>query len=380
MIGKKTKIAAIFLAFMMIFAQMSAFGVVTENYAVEIKGSGVSVELKLTIDDLKAMPSEAQIDEEYIYNSKAGEKSVNVKGISLAYVLKEKAGVTAKNAEVIFTASDNYPIDPQMLEDILNEELKYVLAYEIDGELIDNDGVSDNEEITIYRKVKEQGEFGTVFKMVVSIVVGDELEVSEEVVEDEVPEEVATEDIIFDDITEGYKFAEEAINGLVQRGIINGMGNNKYAPEGSLTRGQIAKIMVEALGYEQTEYKGGFSDVKSSDWFAPYVQTAVDMGIFKGYEDGTFRPENTINRQELAVVAGRGAVESGKVSQEKMAKFVMEKSNYLDKEDVPEWAENQVAWLEAEGVFVNVAAENFEPVKIANRAEAASIIYNTLFR
>ena len=62
----------------------------TEDFAVEILGEGVETELKLTLADLKAMPEEAQINEEYIYNSKAGEKSVVVKGVSLAYVLKEK--------------------------------------------------------------------------------------------------------------------------------------------------------------------------------------------------------------------------------------------------------------------------------------------------
>lgn len=82
----------------------------------------------------------------------------------------------------------------------------------------------------------------------------------------------------------------------------------------------------------------------------------------------------------MASVAGRAAVLAEKVAQEKMDKFVMEKSNYLDKELVQEWAANEVAWLEAQGVFAEIATENFEPTKIVNRAEAALIVYNTLFK
>lgn len=375
MFAKRTKGFALLLVLVLILSQFSAFATVEETYAVRITGVGVATELHLTLEDMKAMPAEAQIDEAYIYNSKAGEKSVQIKGVSLAYVLTELAGVTADNAEVSFTASDAYPIDPQMLQDVLDPELKYVLAYEIDGESIDNDGIADNEEIVVYRKVKEAGEFGTVYKMVVTISVG---EATETPVEPE-PEEEG-EAIEFTDITEEFTYAEMAIQELAKKGIINGMGNGLYAPAGSLTRAQISKIMVESLGYEQVEYTGGFSDVDASDWFAGYVQAAVDAGIFVGYPDGTFKPDQVISRQEMAVVAARGAIDMGLVTPERVAKFVMEKSAYVDKDAVPEWAANEVAWLEAQGVFAEIAVETFEPVKVVNRAEAAVTVYNTLFK
>ncbi|MDP3387035.1 MAG: S-layer homology domain-containing protein [Eubacteriales bacterium] len=375
MLAKRTKGFALLLVLVLVLSQLSAFATVEEAYAVKITGVGVATELHLTIADMKAMPAEAQIDEAYIYNSKAGEKSVHVKGVSLAYVLTELAGVTADNAEVSFTASDAYPIDPQMLQDVLDPELKYVLAYEIDGELIDNDGIAENEEIVVYRKLKEAGEFGTVYKMVVTISVGEATEIP---VEPE-PEEEG-EAIEFTDITEEFTYAEMAIQELAKKGIINGMGNGLYAPAGSLTRAQISKIMVESLGYQQVEYKGGFSDVDTSDWFAGYVQAAVDAGIFVGYPDGTFKPDQVISRQEMAVVAARGAIDMELVTPERVAKFVMEKSAYLDKDAVPEWAANEVAWLEAQGVFAEIAVESFEPVKVINRAEAAVIVFNTLFK
>jgi len=347
---------------------------------VTITGEGVETELGLSLDELMAMPEEAQIDEEYIYNSKGGQKSVMVKGISLAYLLQE-AGVLEGEAEVTFTASDDWPIDPQPLTDLMDEELKYVLAYQVDGATIDEDENPDNDEIIVYRKVKEEGEFGTVYKMIVDINVSGPIE--EEAVEEDENTEEESEEIVavnFTDITEEFTYAEEAINALAEKGIVDGVGDNKYAPEDFFTRAQFAKIMVLSLGYEPVEYQGGFSDVSAEDWEANYVQAAVDAGIFDGYPDGTFRSDNVISRQEIAAVAGRGAVTAELVSQGKLDKFVMEKSAYLDKDSVPEWAANEVAWLEAQGIFEDFAVENFEPTVDVDRAQAAVVVYKTLLQ
>jgi len=360
---------------MVLVSQLCLFADGTSAYAVEIMGTGTKTALQLTLADLKAMPAEAQINEVYTYNSKTGEKSSAIKGVSLSYILKEKAGVTAAEAEVLMTASDAYPIAPQKLSDLMDPAFKYVLAYEIDGKAIDNDGVATNEEITIYRKVKTAGEFGTVFKMVVKISVGDAVAVTQPTTPT-VPVTPAS----FTDVTDTFKFAETAIGVLVQKGVVEGVGNGQFAPQNSLTRAQISKIMVKALGYELKPYTGAFADVKATDWYATYVQTAVDNGLFTGYTDGTFKPEQTINRQEIAAVAVRAAIKAGKVNDAKVDKFVMEKSNYSDKANVPQWAANEIAWLEAQGVFADIAKTSFEPVKTVNRGEAATIVYNTLFK
>jgi len=374
---KRTKVLTIALAIILILSQVVVFGEDSEP-VVTITGEGVETELSLTLDELKAMPAEAQIEEEYIYNSKGGQKSVMVKGVSLAYVLEE-AGLLVEEADVTFTASDNWPIDPQPLTDVMDEELQYVLAYEVDGEPIDEDENPDNDEITVYRKVKEEGEFNTVFKMIVDInVSGLVEEVAEE--EENIEEEEEVVPVEFTDITEEFAYAEEAINALAGKGIVDGVGDDKYAPEGFFTRAQFAKIMVLSLGYEPAEYQGGFSDVSAEDWEADYVQAAVDAGIFEGYPDGTFGPDNVITRQEIAAVAARGAVTAEVVSQAKLDKFVMEKSAYLDKDSVPDWAANEVAWLEAEGIFEDFAVENFEPTLEVDRAQAAVVVYKTLLQ
>ena len=381
---KKFKVIAMVLAIVMILSQSLVFA---EDYAIEIGGTLVATELKLTLEDLKSMPEEAQIAQEYVYNSKGGEKTVQVKGVSLAYLLKEMAGVTAEEGNVEFFAADEWPIDPQPLQDVLNDELKFVLAYEVDGEAINNDeGII--EEITVYRNLKYEGEFDTVYKLINKITVGEAEAVEEEEapeeepiepIEEETEETEETEEVTFTDITEEYKFAEAAIYDLAKRGIIDGMGGGLYAPGNEFTREQFCKIIVVALEYELKEYEGAFSDIDDDRWSAPYVQAVVDSGLFVGYPDGTFLPEKVITRQEMALVAARAAVAKGLVEQAKVDKFVMEKSDYIDKEDVADWAGNAVAWLEAQDVFAGIAVEKFEPARNVNRAEAALVVFNTLF-
>ena len=380
---KKFKVIAMVLAIVMILSQSLVFA---EDYAIEIGGTLVATELKLTLEDLKSMPEEAQIAQEYVYNSKGGEKTVQVKGVSLAYLLKEMAGVTAEEGNVEFFAADEWPIDPQPLQDVLNDELKFVLAYEVDGEAINNDeGII--EEITVYRNLKYEDEFDTVYKLINKITVGEAEAVEEETpeeetiepIEEETEETEETEEVTFTDITEEYKFAEAAIYDLAKRGIIDGMGGGLYAPGNEFTREQFCKIIVVALEYELKEYEGAFSDIDDDRWSAPYVQAAVDSGLFVGYPDGTFLPEKVITRQEMALVAARAAVAKGLVEQAKVDKFVMEKSDYIDKEDVADWAGNAVAWLEAQDVFAGIAVEKFEPARNVNRAEAALVVFNTLF-
>lgn len=370
---KKNRLRVITLVLVIAMA-LGQLAFAQDMNVVTISGDGIESPLSLTMEALLAVPAEGQIEDEYIYNSRTGQKSASVKGVSLKYVLVEILGLELEAGEVHFTAADGYPIDPQPLTDVLNDELMYVMAYEIDGESIDNDKDPATDEIVVYRKVKTEGEFGTVFKLVVEI----EVKATEAVEEEPAEEKPVVVPVDFTDITDEFAYASEAIVAMAQKGIINGVGGGLYAPGREFTRAEFAKIMVLSLGYDLGEYDGGFSDVAESQWFAPYIKAAVDNGLFKGYTDGTFKPNQTINRQEMATVAGRGAIAAGLVEEARVLKFVMSKSNYTDKDEVADWAGNYVAWLEAQGVFADVSGEVFQPTKVVNRAEAAVIVYMAL--
>lgn len=370
---KKNRLRVITLVLVIAMA-LGQLAFAQDMNVITISGDGIESPLSLTMEALLAVPAEGQIEDEYIYNSSTGQKSVSVKGVSLKYVLVEILGLEHEAGEVHFTAADGYKIAPQDLADVLNDELMYVMAYEIEGESIDNDEDPATDEIVVYKKLKTENERNTVFKLVVEI----EVKATEAVEEEPAEEKPVVVPVDFTDITDEFAYASEAIVAMAQKGIINGVGGGLYAPGREFTRAEFAKIMVLSLGYDLGEYDGGFSDVAESQWFAPYIKAAVDNGLFKGYTDGTFKPNQTINRQEMATVAGRGAIAAGLVEEARVLKFVMSKSNYTDKDEVADWAGNYVAWLEAQGVFADVSGEVFQPTKVVNRAEAAVIVYMAL--
>lgn len=135
-----------------------------------ISGSGVSADKEFTLTELKNVPDQYKIDETYQYNSKGGLKEAAVKGVDLWYVLDELVGIKDSAAPVEFIASDGYEMDPQTQTDLADPQLKYVLAYEVDGAAVSDD--SGNAQLRIYRKQKTDDEFGTVFKAIVGVNVG----------------------------------------------------------------------------------------------------------------------------------------------------------------------------------------------------------------
>lgn len=101
---------------------------------------------------------------------------------------------------------------------------------------------------------------------------------------------------------------EDSVNTLVSIGLVDGYPeDNTYRPENIVTRAQMAKLMVIALGEEgmvndaKTE-PARFKDVKKEDWEYGYVNVAAEIGIINGYPDGTFNPKKTVSYAEATTM------------------------------------------------------------------------------
>jgi hypothetical protein len=92
-----------------------------------------------------------------------------------------------------------------------------------------------------------------------------------------------------------------AIDSLVDQQILEGYEDNTFLPDQAVNRAEAVKIVLLGMGIEVEESSISgllLEDVQESDWFFPYVSTAVSKGILNGYDDGTFRPGQTVNRAE----------------------------------------------------------------------------------
>ena len=108
----------------------------------------------------------------------------------------------------------------------------------------------------------------------------------------------------------GTKY-ESAVENLIEVGLVNGYPeDNTYRPNVVVTRAQMAKMMVVALGEEgkvsnAATKKSTFTDIKNGHWAYGYVNVAKDLGIINGYPDGRFGPDETVTYAEATTMAIR---------------------------------------------------------------------------
>lgn len=97
-------------------------------------------------------------------------------------------------------------------------------------------------------------------------------------------------------------------------GIIRGYGDGNFGPDNCVTRAEFLKMLEETQDNEEEVLEAGlnFSDVSKNDWHYDYIRRAKAAGIIEGYADGSFKPNQCVNRVEaikMAVLEYRGEPE-----------------------------------------------------------------------
>lgn len=175
-------------------------------------------------------------------------------------------------------------------------------------------------------------------------------------------------EITFSDLA-GYSWAEEAINALAKKGVINGKSDAIFAPSDNVTRAEFLKMLTAALDIKA----GGecpFNDVPD-DWSKPYITTAYNAGIANGTADSTFEPNRPITREMGAVFAARALRFKGISAQKDEVKF-------SDNESISDYAKDSVYVMKYAGIISGVGDNTFAPQETMTRAQAAKIIYGML--
>lgn len=176
----------------------------------------------------------------------------------------------------------------------------------------------------------------------------------------------------FNDVPREH-WACESITALTEKGIVNGMGDNTFKPEGTVTREQYLSMLVRAFGFTDENAAADFTDVEKDSWYFGAVSVAQSLGICSGYEDGSFGIGKEITREEMAVMAYRSAL---------IAELGIESSDeniaWKDSGEISHFAYDAVASLNKAGVIKGISEEKFSPKTTATRAQAAVIIQRLL--
>ncbi|RAV23076.1 S-layer homology domain-containing protein [Paenibacillus contaminans] len=163
---------------------------------------------------------------------------------------------------------------------------------------------------------------------------------------------------------------------LASKRIVKGMSETDFAPEHNVTRAEFVSLVVRALGLvEDASYAGKFRDISAEDWFAGAVGAASRASIIDGFEDGSFRPGETITREQMAVMLSNALTFAGKAASApgKLTLYAFE-----DHADIRLWAEAAMAHMIQSGIFTGVTDTRLAPQDTVTRAQAAVSIKRLL--
>ena len=100
-------------------------------------------------------------------------------------------------------------------------------------------------------------------------------------------------------------WARNQINAVTQAKLMNGYQNGLFWPDNAITREEVAKVLALLMNDIRIHKEVNFLDVSKDRWSYESIEKLSNLGIFKGYEDGTFQPQKPIKRSEMVEVLCR---------------------------------------------------------------------------
>ena len=173
----------------------------------------------------------------------------------------------------------------------------------------------------------------------------------------------------FSDVPPEGNWAHAGIDFMVKNGYMNGVGGDKFSPEGIVTRAQLVTILYRFSGSPETAFKGTFTDVRDGQWYSLPIEWAAANGIVNGVGEGRFNPEGRITREQIAAIlyrySGSPKTEGGLTA-------------FPDAGKVSAYAVDALVWATQNKLINGIASgdvTNLAPGNNATRAQIAAIIW-----
>ncbi|QGP92644.1 S-layer homology domain protein [Neomoorella glycerini] len=172
-------------------------------------------------------------------------------------------------------------------------------------------------------------------------------------------------------------WAQADIKLMAARHIAAGKTDTLFAPDDNVTRAEFAALLLRSLGIAEVQPAAArFKDVQPGAWYYGAVEAASRAGLVGGYEDGTFRPDALITREEMAAMITRALAYAGKpVTVDDAAALL---ARFTDAAAVSGWAQQAVAAAVKSGIVAGRTANTIVPQASATRAEAIVMLKRLL--
>ena len=160
------------------------------------------------------------------------------------------------------------------------------------------------------------------------------------------------------------------------KGITDGYPDGTFRPNNNVTRAEFAKMVVETFQFDTAGQEvTKFEDVKSTDWFYPYVATLYNLGIINGRSETKFAPNEPVTREEMAKMISLALSKAGKVSLSAIPTI-----SFKDDSSISAWAKKYVAVVVENGIMEGRGNSTFAPKANATRAEVATVVVRALMK
>lgn len=175
----------------------------------------------------------------------------------------------------------------------------------------------------------------------------------------------------YSDLPQPGHWAHNAIEELLEQGLVNGVGKNRFNPDGTMTRAMLVTILYRLEGSPKV-WGCPFADVPSDTWYTESVTWASEMGIIKGMGDGLFAPNVPVTREQVATILARylGIQEGSGRDRASLACFA-------DGDSVSDYAREAMERMVMKGI-INGKGTKLDPRGTATRAEVATILWRLL--
>ena len=172
----------------------------------------------------------------------------------------------------------------------------------------------------------------------------------------------------FRDVPGPSNWAHAGIDYCVKNKLMNGVGGDRFSPEGTVTRAQLVTILYRVAGSPETAFKGTFTDVADEQWYSLPIEWAAANGIVNGVGEGKFNPDGKITREQIAAILYRY---SGSPKVEGSL------AGFPDAASVSDYAVDAMIWATSTGLINGIGQGDvtiLSPKTDASRAQIASII------
>ncbi|WP_294522018.1 penicillin binding protein PBP4B [uncultured Pseudoflavonifractor sp.] len=177
----------------------------------------------------------------------------------------------------------------------------------------------------------------------------------------------------YSDVSDGY-WAYDAIRFVTEENLFQGVTGGGFAPELTMSRAMLATVLYRAAGSPAVSTSAGFTDVPAGLWYSDAVNWAASKGIVKGVGGNRFAPDDNVSREQIATILYQYALASGKTAQADASAL----AGYGDSTAVSTWAADGMAWAVGAGVITGKPGSLLAPADSATRAEVATMLMRFL--